>query len=107
MRMFSRFLSYMALGLATCLGFAGMALAEDVRPSLINSLRLAVSSVGEYGHDVAKYKAEQMYMHGTPSTRLCAGANLTAESNGFRLSAMTSSGVAEGKIGGSIPATYI
>lgn len=98
---FYRWVGYVALALASCLGFSLSAQA-DVRPDLISKLRYTVAASGSYGGQCAKLKAELAHMQSIDSERTGSSAKLTAESNGFRLADLTStltSGVASGKTG--------
>lgn len=95
----SRFLTYCALALASCLGISSLALASDQVAHIVLKTRLMVADVGSYGAESAKLKAELASMVGFGNSRTSISANLIAESNGFRIADLMQSGVASGKTG--------
>lgn len=96
---FSRLLSYCALALVSCLGFAGFASAADHVHAVAFKVRHMVAEVGHYGAESAKLQAQLDHMASGGEQLASRMGSLTPESNGFRLSAMTAVGFGEGLTG--------
>lgn len=95
MKRIHRFILGMCCLAMSVFGFSAVANAQDLQAFTVRH----ASSVGGYGAEVAKLNAELAYMAGSCSSLKTCGAMLTSESNGFRLTTMTQSGVAEGMTG--------
>ncbi len=94
MRNFRSILGYCAFALAYCVGFGSSAIAAT-----LTTVADRISYIDTYGADVAKFKAEQIYMVGLEDTRTVSTGGLTVESNGYRMTAMVTSEVAKGMTG--------
>ncbi|ATW57856.1 hypothetical protein CNR33_00010 [Pseudomonas phage tabernarius] len=97
MKSLHRFVLGMCCVALSLLGFSTVASAHDF--GVVHQFRHAVASVGEYGAQGAQLKAELAYMQSVGSSESKCGALMTSESNGFRLAALTRSGVGEGVTG--------
>lgn len=88
---------------AISLCFSGFGYTYE-RPDAVSALSYFV---GDIGAESAKFKAEQAYMASDGHSRTVSSNGLTRESNGFRLTSMTVSGVAGGKSGSNAYATTV